>query len=194
MTLDKVTSFRLDETVLEKLSWKAGQKQISLNKLINRILHDYVDLESDVSRGGFVGIRRTVLTKLLEETPEKKMIEIGRHVAKVEGKEILLSLKSEFDSVSNVDWLENWLKISGYQYRHEIINSNAHYYLVYHNIGYKWSIYLESVWGIILKDILKVEVEFELTNHSVSFMIDATKLHNKIHGITSQKNLLGRRK
>jgi hypothetical protein len=180
MTLDKVTSFRIDDIILQKLSHEAKNKQISLNKLINLILHDHVDLESDVSRRGFIGIRRTVLSKLLEGVTDEKMIEIARHVAEVEGKEILLSLKSELNSVSTIDWLENWSKISGYQYRHDTVNPGIHYYLVYHNIGHKWSVYLSHIWGLIFKNMLRVPVEFELTEHSISFKIDSTKLHNKI--------------
>ncbi|MDE1762938.1 MAG: hypothetical protein KGH88_01655 [Thaumarchaeota archaeon] len=172
MALDKVTSFRLDNALLQKLSREATQKQISLNKLVNCILHEHTDLQSDISRNGFIGIRRTVLSKLLEETTDKKMIAIARHVANIEGKEILLILKNEFDSVSSLNWLDNWLKISGYQYKHDMINSDTHYYLIYHNMGYKWSVYLSHIWEIILKNLLRVQAEFELTEHTISFKID----------------------
>ncbi len=186
MTLDKITSFRMDDIILQKLSHEARQKQISLNRLVHIILHDHVDLKSEISRGGFIGIRRTVLSKLLESATDKKMIEIAHHVAEVEGKEILLSLRSNLDDTSTVDWLENWLKISGYQYKHDILNSNSHYYLVYHNMGYKWSVYLSHVWGIILKKMFEAVAEFEVTDHSVSFKISSNQVHHKIRrrGIT----------
>jgi hypothetical protein len=63
MTLDKVTSFRIDDNVLDKLSHEARQKQISLSRLVNIILHDYADLESDISRSGFVGIKENSLVQ-----------------------------------------------------------------------------------------------------------------------------------
>ncbi len=179
VVLDKVASFRIDDTVLQKVSNEAKQKQVSLNRMMNIILHDHITLGADVLRSGFISIRRSVLINLLEGVTDKKMIEIARHVVEVEGKEILLSLKNEFDDISIFDWLENWIKISGYQYKHDIINSEAHYYLVYHNIGYNWSVYLTHVWGMIFKKMLKIEVEFELTDHSLSFRIDSTKKHKK---------------
>ena len=181
MTLDRVTSFRIDDSILQKLSHEANQRQISFSKMINIILHDYVDLKSDVSRGGFVGIRRTVLSKLLDGVTNKKMTKIAHHVAEVEGREILLSLRNEIDNIPAFDWLENWFKISGYQYKHDVIDSATHYFLVYHNIGYKWSVYLSHVWGIILKKMLSVQVEFELTERSISFKVYSNRVSNKSH-------------
>ncbi len=164
-------SVRLDEKILEKLNLESKEKRIPLSRIINNILQEHVNLDSDITRGGFVAIRRLVLHQFLHELGEKKLKEIAIRVAEVEGPEILISLRNQIDSVPLLDWVENWIKIAGYQYKHDV-TSGIHYYLVNHNMGHKWSVYLSIVWPLIFKKFLGInKINFEIGENTIAFKV-----------------------
>jgi predicted transcriptional regulator len=166
-------TLRLNSTVLSRLKREASQKRINPNTLAAQVLTDYVDWYSNAAKAGFLAIRKGLLTKFLEKLSEEEVLSIAENIAKNETKDFILMLRNEYSIKSGMDVIETWIRISGYPYRHEIENSK-HHYVIQHDTGKKWSLYLAELYRFLFDDFRLKKVNFNLTDNTVSFTVDAS--------------------
>jgi hypothetical protein len=128
------------------LRHEAEQKDISTNTLVNQIIKDHLNWHSNAAKAGFVAVRRPFITRVINNLSEQEIISLAEYVAKAANKDALLLMKNEYTIKSALDFIEYWIKISGYPYRHEESNNgeNKHSYVIQHDMGKKWSIYLTN--------------------------------------------------
>jgi hypothetical protein len=84
-----------------------------------------------------------------------------------------VSWEREYTIKSGLDFIEYWIKISGYPYRHEE-SENRHAYVIQHDMGKKWSIYLASLYQFLFDELgVKKKIEFDKTKNTLAFTIDS---------------------
>jgi hypothetical protein len=82
-------------------------------------------------------------------------------------------VKKEYTTKSALDFLESWIKISGYPYRHEESN-NGQSYVIQHDTGKKWSTYLASLYQYLFDELGQdKKIEFDKTENTLAFTIDS---------------------
>src|SRR5918994_1393133 len=78
----------------------------------------------------------------------------------------------------HIDWpldvIETWIKISGYPYRHEV-NYTRHSYVIQHDMGKNWSLYLAELFRYLFEEFGLKRVEFDLTHNSLDFIVDTER-------------------
>jgi predicted DNA-binding ribbon-helix-helix protein len=164
-------TFRLDSTFLKKLHREANQKDISVNTLVSHIIRRHIDWHSNAAKAGFVTIRRGLLSSLINRIPEKEISSIAEYIAKNETKDFVLLLRNEYNIESALDVIETWIKTSGYPYRHEV-NYTRHSYVIQHDVGRSWSIYLGELYRFLFEEFGLKKVEFDLNDNSLAFIVD----------------------
>jgi hypothetical protein len=129
------------------------------------------------ARAGFIAVRRCLLTKLINNLSEQEIISLAEDVAKTTNKDLILFLKEEYTMKSALELIEIWIKISGYRYRHEQTNNNGqnkHSYVIQHNIGKKWSIYLANLYQFLFNELgQNKKIQFDKTENTLAFSIDS---------------------
>jgi len=166
-----VMSFRLDEDIVDALRQEADEEEISLNVLANHIFRRYVEWERDAQKAGFIPITRQLLMALINELDDKKIEELVRKTGKDVVKEQILYMESNYDLDSFIKWLESRNRISGFAQKH-VINGKIHEFIIQHDLNMKWSLYMKTLFEIILDDVYKKKVDFELTPATVVFKIE----------------------
>lgn len=161
-------TFRLDNILLNKLSREAEQNDISVNTLVSHIIRMHFDWHSNAAKAGFVTVRRGLLSNLISRLSEKEIIPIAEYIAKNETKDFVLLLRNEYGIESALDVIETWIKISGYPYRHEV-NYTRHSYMIQHDMGKNWSIYMSELYRFLFEEFGLKRVEFDLNNNSFGF-------------------------
>jgi hypothetical protein len=77
---------------------------------------------------------------------------------------------------SALDFIESWIKISGYTYRHEETNDgqNRHLYVIQYDMRIKWSIYLANLYQLLFDELRKNKrrIEFDKTENTLAFTVD----------------------
>lgn len=164
-------TFRLDSFILNKLYREAEQKDISVNALVSHIIKEHIDWHSNAAKAGFVTVRRGLLSDLINRLPEKEISSISEDIAKNETKDFVLLLRNEYNIESALDVIETWIKISGYPYRHEV-NYTRHSYVIQHDMGKNWSIYMSELYRLLFQEFGLKKVEFDLNNNSLVFSVD----------------------
>jgi hypothetical protein len=164
-------TFRLDSTILDKLHHEAKQKDISVNTLVSHIIRRHIDWYSNAAEAGFVAVRRGLLSNLINRLPENEISSIAEYMAKNETKDFVLLLRTEYNIESALDVIETWIKISGYPYRHEV-NYTRHSYVIQHDTGKNWSLYLAELYRFLFEKFGLKRVEFDINNNTLDFVVD----------------------
>jgi hypothetical protein len=169
-TSESVT-LRLDKDILDKLRKEAKDKQVSLNVLVGQIALQHLDWHAYASKAGFLAVTRGTVQKMLEKITEKDVVEVGEYVAKKESKEFITMLRNDYSVTSALQVLDTWLKIVGYSYRHEVRGSE-HSYIIQHEMGKKWSLYLKELFRLISEAFGLPRVDFDVDENMLSFKVD----------------------
>jgi hypothetical protein len=164
-------TFRLDSTILNNLHHEAEQKGISVNTLVNHIIRSHIDWHSNAANAGFVSARKGLLSNLINRLSEKEISSIAEYIAKNETKDFVLLLRNAYNIESALDVIETWIKISGYPYRHEV-NYTLHSYMIQHNIGKNWSLYMAELYRFLFEEFGLKGVEFDINHNSLDFIVD----------------------
>jgi hypothetical protein len=168
-------SFRFDYEVLKSLRHEAKQKDISTNTLVNQIIKEHQHWHANAPKAGFIAVRRGLIMDLLNHLSEQEIISVAEHVSKTTTKDSIMFIEKEYTMKAALLFLETWIKISGYGYRHEEINDDQHkhMYLIQHDMGIKWSTYLASLYQALFDGLNKnkPKLEFEKTESTLAFTV-----------------------
>ena len=167
-------TFRLDSTIINKLHNEAEQKDISLNTLVSHIIRSHIDWHSNAAKAGFVTVRRGLLSNLINRLSEKEISSIAEYIAKNETKDFVLLLRNEYNIESALDVVETWIKISGYPYRHDV-NHTQHAYVIQHDMGKNWSLYLAELYRFLFEQFGLKKVEFDLNHNTLDFIVNTER-------------------
>ena len=170
-------SFRFDYEVLKSLRQEAKQKDISTNTLVNQIVKEHLHWHANAPKAGFIAVRRCLIMDLLNYLSEREIISVAEHVSKTTTKDSILFIEKEYTMKSALEFLENWIKISGYVYRYEELSDDGqhkHMYLIQHDMGIKWSIYLSNLYQFLFDELRKnkEKIEFEKTENTLAFTVN----------------------
>jgi hypothetical protein len=170
-------SFRLPQDILYKLRQEAKRKEVSVDILMTQIAKQHTDWYVNASQIGFVSVRKSLIMKLLDEIgDDEKIREIAREVAKGSS-DFLLLLKKQYNIPieSALDFIESWIKESGYPYLHDTsgIDQNIHHFVIQHDMGLKWSLYLSEIYRDLFGELFNVTgVHFNMTDNTLGFTVD----------------------
>jgi hypothetical protein len=167
-------TFRLDSTILNKLHREAEQKDISVNTLVSHIIRRHIDWHSNAAQAGFVTVRRGLLSNLINRLSEKEISSMAEYIAKNETKDFVLLLRNEYNIESALDVIETWIKISGHPYRHEV-NYTRHSYVIQHDMGRNWSLYMAELYGFVFEEFGLKRVEFDINHNTLDFIVDTER-------------------
>ncbi|HZE77784.1 MAG TPA: hypothetical protein VE089_04465 [Nitrososphaeraceae archaeon] len=167
-------TFRINSKVLKNLRREAEQKDISTNTLVNKLIKDHLNWHSNAAKAGFISLRRSFVSKVVKYLPEQEIISLAEYVAKTTNKDSILLMKNEYTIKSALDFLESWIKICGYPYKHKVTNNgqNRHSFIIQHDIGMKVSIYLATLFQSLFEELgVNKRIEFDKTEHTLAFTV-----------------------
>lgn len=173
-TTESVT-FRFDKDVLDRLKAESREKEISLNTLLNQIALRHLDWHTNAVKAGFITVRKGKIVKMLDEIPEEKIVKIAEYVAKTESRDFIMMLRNEYSITSALDVIETWIRVAGYSYRHEV-DGDLHSYVIHHDMGKKWSLYLREQYRFLFEDFGLKRAEFTVSESTLSFTVDTGQL------------------
>jgi hypothetical protein len=169
-------TFRLDNETIRNLRYEANQQDISTNTLVNHILKEHIKWHSNAAKAGFISVRRSLIMNLMDLLSEHDIVSVAENVAKTTNKDSILLLEKEYTLKSALEFLENWMKISGYVYRHEetFDDQKRHLYVIQHDMGMKWSIYLANLYQFLFDEISEnnKRIEFDKTENTLAFTVN----------------------
>jgi hypothetical protein len=164
-------TLRFDGDVLEKLRKDANQKRVSLNTLASQIFKTYTEFSGAATRAGMVPFPKNLLIQLMNRLSEEEIQRLSQEIAKNEMKDILLNIKHQYSPEAFIDLIESWIRACGFPYTHDH-SGNTHYFIIQHEMGKRWSIYLEAVFKFVFHDLGAKWSDFQTTENTITFNVD----------------------
>jgi hypothetical protein len=160
-------SFRLPKNQLDQLRKEAEEKRISLNTLVSQLVDSYVDFVSNAPKAGMIPVSKSVLTELLEGYNEDQIKAIAERSQKKIMIDRALQLRGKYDFETLVDIFVSWLRASGFPYRHDrdLENESRHTFIVQHNMGRKYSLFLLECLKVNCEPMITGKVEYTVTDN-----------------------------
>lgn len=171
---DSVT-FRLNSSVLDKLSKRADLQKTSLNVLVNQILCNYIEWDADAIKAGWVPTQRTILTKLIDALDEKVISEIAEQSAKSSGKDSILYMYGKYNLENLLKNIRSKAQRSGFSIKEYEENQNLEI-VIQHDLGWKWSIFFKFYYQEILHE-MNQRVIFDYTDTSLIINLEDWEKH-----------------
>ena len=163
-------SIRIDSNLRNKLNEKCQERKISLNTLINHLLEKQVNWNELTDEMGWVSMFRTTFKELMEQSPTKKIEEIGKRTADSDLKNSL----NYFYGIVNVDSILDMFKkrcqSMNVKFRVIPINGNNKI-VIHHDLGKNWPHFVIAQMNTILNEIGYRIINDEYNKHGFSFEI-----------------------
>jgi predicted HicB family RNase H-like nuclease len=173
-------TFRLESSTIEELQTEAEYRETSLNVLINQILRRYSNWERYENKMGMIPVPKMMLSSIMDET-----IKIGKQngiedvanfrntlmkelsqIAFAFVKDSVLLIKKNYNLISVLEVLEQYLKVIGISSDHRIEDDGKHTYVIQHKLGENWSLFVKEFLVLIFENLGKVKVEISSTNNT----------------------------
>jgi len=165
-----VMSFRLDEDIVDALRKEAEEEEVSLNVLAGHVFRRYVEWERDARKVGFIPVNKELLTSLIGELDDKRIediVRLGKNIFKAQ----ILYMENRYDLDSFLKWMEVTNRMSGFAQKH-VVEAKTHEYIIQHDLNMKWSLYMRTLYEMILDDVYKKKIDFEVTPSTIVFKIE----------------------
>jgi len=164
-------SFRIDEEWIKVLNEEAEKQGISANSLLNRLLQQYAYLRY-MLRYGAITVTRKGFSGILECCPEDKLRENGRNAGSTITRDMLLTMGVAPDYSFVILLVKKILsEFAGWFECDHHIKRDKEILHFRHDLGIKWSIYVEAAASETFNSILGKKVTTEISDSSVTITI-----------------------
>ena len=176
MNLDKKRktvgrSFRIDEEWLKVLNEEAERQRVSVNALLNWLLQQYAHIRF-MLRYGAITVTRKGFASLLECCPENDVRNRGRKAGSEITRDMLLTMGAAQDYNFVILLVKKILaEFAGWFECDHHIKRDREILHFRHDLGIKWSIYVEAAASETFSSILGKKVSTEIWDSSVNVTI-----------------------
>jgi predicted DNA-binding ribbon-helix-helix protein len=166
-------TFRLESEILDSLRQEAKRKDVSVNTLVSQIAKQHTNWHSMAAQAGFISVRKPLIIRLLESQNDEQIKSLAKHVALSSNKDFILMLRRKYNIHSALDFIETWIRASGYSYTHNIENldypNKLHVFIIQHDMGMKWSLYLAELYRNLFEELGIGNAQFDITASTLAF-------------------------
>lgn len=157
-----VISLRIDHDVVEALKEQAKIDRVSLNVLANNVLQNYVEWERDAKRAGFIPVTKDLLSSILPKISDQDIQDIVESTKDIIKAQIIY-MEKRYEVRSFMHWLRNRCRASGFSAK-EFYQNDVLIFIIQHELGWKWSVYLKSLIRTVLEDLVKGKTDFDISS------------------------------
>lgn len=162
-------TFRLSTVLLEELRKDAELEKINLNAFVTRIFSNHVQWERYERKMGLLPMTKPFLKEVINQLTNDQIINLAQKIEKENFKNILIFMNESHDLDDFVEILRTWLTVSWMQ--HNIVLRNGSYHFnIQHDLGYKWSLYVQTLVSELSNDILQRRAEIRITDNVISIV------------------------
>lgn len=167
-------TFRIKDQWDKILHEEANRQDISVNVLVNKVLRQYVLFGRFVDRIKILSLSNRTFKQIIQFMPDEKIAIEGERCGSLDAIEIFntLDLSQDYDSFTFLikeqfgsSQFAGWYRC----FHHP--KENQDLFHLQHDLGRKWSIFLESYLRSILKNVNKTQVESRIYDYAVTLKV-----------------------
>ena len=158
---------------MNELRREADKKQVSLNTLTNQIFTDYIAWHTYAKQTGLFYVPKPLISRTANELTEEQLSSIAKEAVKDKLKDLTLLIRDEFTASSFLDMTEDWVRISDFSYKREIIEEGRiNRFIIQHDLGKNYGFLLKEMYRFALENLLHKKTEFEMTDNTLIVTVE----------------------
>ena len=164
-----IITIRVPKSLKEQLEKTSKKNQLNLNTLINQILSKKMHWDEQLTKLGWLPFDPSTIRKILNYLTEEEITE----VSKLSQQKVIKGIKFIYGdtSLQNIaDFIDAWLNDANMVFRHTE-DSESHKFLVHHELGKNWSIFVNKVVSGFVKELGYLLTDLSEKEDSYSFTI-----------------------
>lgn len=163
-------TYRLPVNLIEELETESAQKGISHNVLVRQVLGKYISWDRFSHKIGMIPVPKKILDSLGSDLDGKDIDKIIKIIVPMIRDDVML-IKGKYDLKRCIETLEDYMRVSGMKSDHRV-EGDVHSFIVQHELGAKWSIFVEHLLAELFHDFLPdVDLKFQTTPSTVIMSI-----------------------
>jgi hypothetical protein len=182
-TRTRSITFRLDPNTVDNLQREAGQKEISLNVLVNQVLRRYVKWDTFESKIGMMPVPKIILSTCFNkailaanesgmnqdeiESHRDEMIKSAAEISFSLIKDSALLMKRTYNLWTVLEILQEYMKVSDMKSDHRIEAGNNHVFIIQHELGENWSLFTKVLLNLIFENLASVRPDVNTTPNTI---------------------------
>jgi hypothetical protein len=165
----ETVTFRLPSALLEELRKDAELEKINLNAFVTRIFSNHVQWERYERKMGLLPMTKPFLKEVINQLTNDQITNLAQRIEKENFKNILIFMNESHDVDDFVDILRTWLTVSWMQHN-IVLRDGSYHFNIQHDLGYKWSLYVQTLVSELSNDILQRKSEIRITDNVISIV------------------------
>lgn len=165
-------TFRVYSDAMDRLRKEAGEKDISVNTLVNQLLRGHVEWHSIAAKAGFISVRKGFVKTMIDKFSDQEVKMLAEHIARTSNRDMLMIFRNKISIDCAVDFVESWLRASGFAYRHESKAIGTHSFVIQHDMGRKWSLYLAELYRHLFEQCKATRFVYDARDSTMSFVLE----------------------
>ncbi|MDG6995677.1 MAG: hypothetical protein JRN52_07125 [Nitrososphaerota archaeon] len=168
-----IRTLRVDDDIDAALREEADRTGVSVNVIASQVLRKWTDFNRFVDRYNILQISRQIFFLVIQESSEENL----QKIAERSGKKLpsmlfeLVSRPVNMDTVSKF-YLKQVLSRYEKWYEYEsCVKSGSEKFILRHDLGPKWSLFLKEFIHSGLKSCLDVDVKIDIINQTLQFSL-----------------------
>ena len=178
-------TFRLDSKVIDEMQREANQNEISLNVLVNQTLKKYTEWGRYENKIGMMPVPKLMLSSLIDRAIEiakktgilndtnlepyrDQVIKEAANTAYDLMKDAVLFMKKDYNLLTVLSVLQEYMKISGIVSDHRIESGRKHVFVIKHELGQNWSLFTKELLTQIFESLAQVRAEIRITPNTTT--------------------------
>jgi hypothetical protein len=160
-------TIRLEDDLNQEIERLAKAEGTSVNFIINSALREYTEWTTVSRKFGLAYYPLALANRLIQKLSDSEIEELGRWSAR---ETFIPFTEYQFGELNFKSFLEAERRFSKYSGRFEfdyIDKGNSYIILLKHGSGRRWSLYYSSLLQTVIKDLLKIDAELEITDEVV---------------------------
>ena len=168
---NSVISFRIFTELKESLEKESELKHITTNHLLNNIVRKYVQWDRFASEIGLVFLSKPIFRNLLSHIDEKELKILASSICRGTLKDATMFQKGHITFQTLLETVDMWLTNSHIPFRRFSHENKNEKYVIQHDLGKKYSIYLHTAVSTLFSELGCVSKQECLTEQTLDFEI-----------------------
>lgn len=168
-----VCTFRLPASIISELKKEANSEKTNVNSLVLKILSNHVLWGRYERKVGLLPMTKPFVNAAVHRLEDKEIITLAQVIEKETFSNILHFMKRNYTVHDFIDIVRAWLNVAWMQHNVEQTN-DAYVLTIQHELGEKWSLYVETLIKELFYDIInkRVDIESKRGNITLVFPIE----------------------
>jgi len=165
-----VITFRINKDLKIALDKECAIKKVSLNHILNKTIEKHVKWDRFAEEIGLIFVSKSIFRNILSKMDEKDIKLLATTICRGTLKDATIYMKGTLNYQNFLEMLDAWISNSHIPFRH--LNENGiDKYIIQHELGIKYSIYLSTAVNTLLSEIEYVLKNIDLADQTLNFEV-----------------------